>query len=184
MEKVSLFSDVIKILPFVHKDIRGFFSEDYNKKDFSKFGIIDNFIQDNVSFSRYKNTIRGLHFQLKPFAQSKLLKVINGSIYDVFIDLREKSPTYGEFGSYNLSTNDGWIYIPEGFAHGFCTLEDNTIVSYKVNQYYNKKSELGILWNDPFFSIDWPLKGVQPIISDKDLGLPLWNEALKKINFR
>ena len=184
MEKVSLFSDVIKILPFLYKDIRGFFSEDYNKKDFSKLGITANFIQDNVSFSRYKNTIRGLHFQLKPFAQSKLVKVINGSIYDVFIDLREKSPTYGEFGSYNLSKNDGWIYIPEGFAHGFCTLEDNTIVSYKVNQYYNKNSELGILWNDSFFSINWPLKGAKPIISDKDLGLPLWDEALKKINFR
>ena len=96
----------------------------------------------------YKNTIRGLHFQKNPFAQCKLIKVVSGSIFDVFIDLRKKSSTYQKFGTHNLYQNEGWIYIPEGFAHGFCSLENNTLLHYKCTNYRNTKSEKGILWND------------------------------------
>ena len=183
MKKINLFSDVVKVIPSCHKDDRGYFSEDYNKKDFLKLDIKDNFLQDNVSFSMYKNTIRGLHFQKNPFAQSKLVKVVRGSIFDVFIDLRKKSSTYQKFGTHNLYQNEGWIYIPEGFAHGFCTLEDNTVVSYKVNQYYSANEDSGILWSDSIFDISWPLDNKEPIISEKDLGLPLWKDLSNKINF-
>ena len=163
MKKINLFSDVVKVIPSCHKDDRGYFSEDYNKKDFLKLDIKDNFLQDNVSFSMYKNTIRGLHFQKNPFAQSKLVKVVRGSIFDVFIDLRKESSTYQKFGTHNLSQNEGWIYIPEGFAHGFCSMEKNTILHYKCTNYRHKQSENGILWNDQILKIKWPIK--KPIIS-------------------
>tara|TARA_B100000212_G_scaffold308681_1_gene258575 strand:- start:3331 stop:3885 length:555 start_codon:yes stop_codon:yes gene_type:complete len=174
MKKINLFSDVCRIAPELINDERGFFSEDYNKKKFDEIGITDNFIQDNISFSKHKNTIRGLHFQREPHEQSKLVKVVKGSIFDVFIDLRENSKYYQQYDSCLLKPDDGWIYIPSGFAHGFCTLEKDTIVSYKVNNYYNKNFDCGILWNDPFFSINWPLEIEAPVISDKDVNLPLW----------
>tara|TARA_B100000902_G_scaffold217504_1_gene206709 strand:- start:185 stop:745 length:561 start_codon:yes stop_codon:yes gene_type:complete len=180
MKKIKLFSDVCMISPKLINDERGFFSEDYNKKKFDEIGIKDNFIQDNISFSKQKNTIRGLHFQRKPFEQSKLIKVIQGSIFDVFIDLRKNSKYYQQYDSCFLKPNDGWVYIPAGFAHGFCTLENDTIVSYKVNNYYNKNLDSGILWSDPFFSINWPLEIKEPVISEKDTNLPIW-EIIKEI---
>ena len=183
MKKLNLFNDVVRICPFHHRDDRGSFVEDYNKKEFLKLNITDDFLQDNISFSEYKYTIRGLHFQLKPYAQSKLVKVLNGSIFDVFIDLRKGSLNYNKFESFILTKNDGWIYIPEGFAHGFCTLENNTTVHYKVNNYYDKNSDKGIIWNDPFFNINWPLEGKEPIISEKDKNLPMWSEISRDIDF-
>ncbi|MDA9904428.1 dTDP-4-dehydrorhamnose 3,5-epimerase [Hyphomicrobiales bacterium] len=183
MKKIKLFNDVFKISPHLHSDERGTFTEDYNKNEFFKLNINDNFLQDNISFSEHKNTIRGLHFQLKPHSQSKLIKVIDGSIFDVFIDLRKESSTYNKFESFILKKNDGWIYIPEGFAHGFCTLENKTTVHYKVNNYYDKNSDKGIIWNDPFFNINWPLEGNEPIISEKDKKLPMWSIISQDIDF-
>lgn len=183
MEIKKIFSDVVNILPAVYSDTRGSFSEIYNKKSFALFDLNDNFIQDNLSISQYKNTIRGLHFQLNPLPQSKLIRVVRGSIFDVFIDLRKDSKDYNSFGSYFLNPENGWIYIPEGFAHGFCTLEDNTIVSYKVNNYYDQDLDSGIFWDDPFFKINWPLNGEKPILSNKDLALPMWNDIMSEVIF-
>ena len=166
MKKINLFSDVVKVIPSCHKDDRGYFSEDYNKKDFLKLDIKDNFLQDNVSFSMYKNTIRGLHFQKNPFAQSKLVKVVRGSIFDVFIDLRKESSTYQKFGTHNLSQNEGWIYIPEGFAHGIQSLEDNSQILYLSTEHFDSKYEDALNIKDPHFNITLPM----PIsdISEKD----------------
>ncbi len=181
MKCEEIFNDVLRVYPTVHSDTRGSFSEDYNYKNFHSFGIKDNFIQDNLSVSKKKNTIRGLHFQSKPDAQSKLIKVIEGSIFDVFIDLRKESKSFESYNFIELKPNDGWIYIPEGFAHGFCTLEDDTKVLYKVNNYYSAKNDSGIKYSDPFFSIPWPIKNEKPILSDKDNGLPFWKEIKDKI---
>ena len=183
MKKTVLLNDVVKITPSIHKDERGYFSEDYNKRDFKEVGIADDFVQDNISYSEYKNTIRGMHFQINSYAQSKLIKVIQGSILDIFIDIRKKSSSYETFGSYELRSNDGWIYIPKGFAHGFCTLEDSTIVSYKVDEFFNKESDYGISWNDPLFNIKWPFSDTSPIISEKDNSLPSWRDISSKVSF-
>ena len=140
------------------------------------------FVQDNLSETFKKNTLRGLHFQIAPYEQTKLVKVISGSILDVFIDLRKKSDTYEKYGSYILSENDGCLLIPKGFAHGFLTLTDNTKVLYKVDNYYNKEHERGIRWNDPFFNINWPTEN-NVVISKKDSNLPYWEEIKDKIKF-
>ena len=183
MKVDNIFSDILLIKENIYEDSRGYFSEAYNKNEFKKIGIEEDFIQDNFSFSMNAFTIRGMHFQNKPNAQSKLLRVINGSIMDIFIDLRKKSSTYMMHHKVNMKSTDGWLYIPKGFAHGFCTLEDNTLVVYKVDSFYSKESELGILWNDPFFNLDWPTKLEEPIISDKDSSLPIWKDIEMDINF-
>ena len=183
MSKKETFDEVKIIKLTEHIDARGFFSETYNKDLLSSLNIHDNFIQDNQSFSKKSNTLRGMHFQLPPFDQSKLLRVISGSIFDVFIDLREKSNKYESYGTTILTPESGLLYIPSGFAHGFITLSNETEISYKVNNYYNKESELGIRWDDPFFSIDWPISSKQCIISDKDNDLPFWNDIREKVNF-
>ena len=139
-------------------------------------------MQDNISFSKDPGTIRGLHFQNNPFSQGKLLRVIKGSIEDFFIDLRPSSNNYENFSSIKLNYNTGSIYIPQGFAHGFCTLEKDTIVMYKVDQFYSKKHESGIRWNDDYFRIKWPLNNVEPVISEKDANLPFWNEIKTKVD--
>tara|TARA_B110000444_G_scaffold261018_1_gene310514 strand:- start:13370 stop:13927 length:558 start_codon:yes stop_codon:yes gene_type:complete len=177
MKTEIIFNDVIKIIPNVSRDSRGFFSESYNKAVMFDLGIKEDFIQDNHSFSKYSNTLRGLHFQIPPYAQSKLIKVLSGSIFDVFVDLRKDSETFQKFESCTLGPDDGWLYIPKGFAHGFSTLEDNTNVSYKVDNYYSKDHERGINWNDSFFSIDWPIDIEKKIISEKDSNLPIWNNT-------
>ena len=183
MRYEELFNDVKRIFPKVYSDTRGSFSEDYNYIEFEKIGIKDKFVQDNISISSKKNTIRGLHFQSNPFSQSKMIKVIRGSIFDVFVDLRKQSNTYEQFHHIELYPDEGWIYIPEGFAHGFCTLEDETIVLYKVNDYYSLKNDGGIKYDDPSFSIPWPLFDDKPILSDKDIKLPNWKEIKNKVNF-
>ena len=148
----------------------------YNKNYLLDLGIKESFIQDNISFSIQAGTLRGLHFQYGNFAQSKLVSVLKGSIFDVFLDLREKSDTYGEYYSISLDTDSGLLYVPKGFAHGFCTLENDTLISYKVDQIYNKENESGVLWNDPDLEIIWPEYN-EYIISDKDKLLPKFKDV-------
>lgn len=163
--------DLLIIEPSVFKDARGYFYESYNQKLFHECGIQDEFVQDNQSLSQ-KNVVRGLHFQHPPFAQAKLVRVIKGAVLDVAVDIRKNSPTYGKSFCIELTENNFLIlYIPIGFAHGFATLENNTIFSYKCSNFYNKASEDTILWNDEMLNIDWKVQN--PILSEKDkLGKP------------
>tara|TARA_B100000579_G_C22823426_1_gene851823 strand:- start:300 stop:845 length:546 start_codon:yes stop_codon:yes gene_type:complete len=168
MKLVNLFSDVINIKPIDHFDNRGYFRENFNYKELEKNGITFNSVQDNLSFSEKKGTIRGLHFQIAPFEQSKIIYVVKGKIFDVFVDLRPESNNFGNYSSIELSSDSGFVFIPKGFAHGFCTLEDNTTVLYKVDNYYNKESESGIIWNDNDLNIEWPIEDNKLSISEKD----------------
>jgi len=157
---------LLVIEPNIFEDSRGHFFESYNSNEFRKLGILTSFVQDNQSFS-HKGVLRGLHFQSPPHQQVKLMKVVNGSIMDVAVDLRKNSKTYGEYYSVMLSNeNKTMLYIPSGFAHGFVTLEYNTVVQYKCSNYYNKLSEGCILWDDKDINIDWGVDN--PTISDKD----------------
>ena len=150
-------------------DERGFFTVIYNRNNFIDIDITDNFVQDNYSFSRTKGVIRGLHFQAPPMEQSKLITVYRGKIYDVVVDLRKDSKSYGKYLSFELSAKDmKQIYISSGFAHGFCVLEDNTQVMYKTSNYYSKDNEKTIIWNDSKLSINWPISDNDAIISEKD----------------
>lgn len=158
--------DLLIIKPKVFSDDRGYFFEAYNNKVFSDNGLDLKFVQDNESKSQ-KGVLRGLHFQKPPFAQGKLVRVINGAVLDVAVDIRKNSPTYGKHYKIELTESNKTMYwVPPGFAHGFLTLEDNTIFSYKCTNLYNKESEGSILWNDPDLNIDWGIKN--PILSDKD----------------
>ena len=154
------------IIPRVFEDDRGYFFESWSKTAFENAGLDINFVQDNQSFSS-KGVVRGLHFQNPPFAQGKLVRVLKGSVLDVAVDIRKNSPTYGKHVSVLLSgENKTMFWIPPGFAHGFSTLEDNTIFSYKCSGVYNKESEESLMWNDTDLNIDWQIKS--PIISEKD----------------
>lgn len=155
------------IKPKVFADARGYFFESYNKDLFTQNGLNLNFVQDNQSLS-HKGVLRGLHFQNPPFAQGKLVRVITGAVYDVAVDIRKDSPTYGKsFGAELTEENKMMMYIPEGFAHGFLTLKDNTIFSYKCTNFYNKASEDSIKWNDPTIGIKWNVEN--PLLSEKDI---------------
>jgi len=159
--------DLLIIKPKVFEDARGYFFESYNRDKFIEAGIEANFVQDNESRSM-KNVLRGLHFQKPPFSQGKLVRVMHGSVLDVAVDLRKNSPTYGKWASIILSDKNKWMYwVPEGFAHGFLTLEDNTVFFYKCTNVYSKESEGSLLWNDADLQIDWGLTD-SPILSDKD----------------
>jgi dTDP-4-dehydrorhamnose 3,5-epimerase len=164
----------IKILtPRTFEDARGVFAETYNRNRFSEHGIPTEFVQDNQSLSVGAGTIRGLHFQKAPVAQHKLIRVLRGSIFDVAVDLRRSSPTYGKWVAERLSARDGkQVFVPIGFAHGFCTLESDTHVLYKVSDYYSPANEMGIAWDDPDLAIDWPISSSQAILSDRDARLP------------
>ena len=158
---------VLVLKPKVFEDARGYFFESYNQNLFQNAGLNLNFVQDNQSLSQ-KGVLRGLHFQNNPHAQGKLVRVITGAVYDVAVDIRKKSPTYGQwFGLELTAENKTMMYIPEGFAHGFATLKDNTIFSYKCTNFYNKASEDCLLWNDPDIGINWNLEN--PLLSEKDL---------------
>ncbi|MDP2088404.1 MAG: dTDP-4-dehydrorhamnose 3,5-epimerase [Flavobacteriaceae bacterium] len=158
--------DVLLLTPAVFEDERGYFFESFNEQKVAEF-INCKFVQDNESMSQ-KNVLRGLHFQIPPFAQAKLVRVIQGSVLDVAIDLRQSSPTYGKYFSVVLSAkNKKQLFIPEGFAHGFLSLEDHTIFSYKCSNYYEKSAEHTILWNDFSLHIEWNCD--QPVLSQKDL---------------
>ena len=158
--------NLVLIQPSVFEDSRGHFFESYNKELFTTCGITIEFLQDNQSLSQ-KGVLRGLHFQNPPYAQAKLVRVITGAVLDVAVDIRRNSPTYGKHVAEILSSkNKAMLYIPEGFAHGFLVLEDNTIFSYKCSNTYNKKSEEGILWSDTDLNINWGISN--PSLSEKD----------------
>ena len=164
---------VIVIEPKVFSDPRGFFYESYRKELFAKNGIPDDFVQDNVSASA-KGVLRGLHYQIAPRAQAKLMRVLRGSVFDVAVDLRPKSKTFGKLFSILLSAeNRKMLYIPQGFAHGFCVLEDGTEFMYKVSDYYSPEHERGVLWSDPGLAIPWPKLDREFILSEKDKKYPL-----------
>lgn len=166
---MALFIDVKIIKPVYHFDDRGFFTELYNRKTYKDFGVEVEFVQDNYSLSRKSGTLRGLHFQAPPQAQAKLVRCGRGAIYDVVVDIRRGSPTYGEWEGYELSANNGCqLFVPVGFAHGFLTLEDNSEIIYKCSSYYDPKSEGAVLWNDPDIGIQWP-SNERPILSEKDM---------------
>lgn len=157
---------LLVIKPDVFEDPRGYFFESYNQEKFRQMGIDVNFLQDNESKSG-KGVLRGLHFQVPPWQQGKLVRVIKGAVVDVAVDLRRSSPTYGKWASIELSEKNKWMYwIPAGFAHGFITLEENTIFFYKCTQIYQKESERGIIWNDPDLGINWGMEN--PLVSEKD----------------
>lgn len=166
--------DLYIVKPRVFEDHRGYFFESYNKENFLRNGIDHNFVQDNESKST-KGVLRGLHFQKPPFAQGKLVRVMKGSVLDVAVDIRKNSPTYGQWASVELTQDNKWMYwVPPGFAHGFVTLEDNTVFFYKCTNVYNKNSEGSILWCDPDLNIDWKVEN--PILSDKDKSGPLFKD--------
>ena len=167
--------DVKIIKPDVFGDDRGYFFESFHVEKFAAFGITDPFMQDNESRSQ-KNVLRGLHYQLKPFAQGKLIRVIRGAVLDIAVDIRPNSPTFGKWVSMELTGENKWIcWIPAGFAHGFVTLEDDTIFTYKCSAPYDKASEGSIRWNDPELNIDWGIP--DPSLSDKDRVAPLFKDA-------
>ena len=162
-------------------DHRGHFYESFNIKKLSELGINNNFVQDNVSVSK-KGVIRGLHYQLEPFSQAKLIIVLSGKILDVIVDIRKGSPTFGKYISVELSSVDHkMFYIPKGFAHGFIALEDNTIIQYKCDGYYSPEHERGIRFSDPILNIDWNYPKDKIIIADRDLQFPLFDKA--EMNF-
>ncbi|MFY0544175.1 dTDP-4-dehydrorhamnose 3,5-epimerase [Brevibacillus sp. H7] len=168
------------IEPAVFEDNRGFFMESYSSRKFQEFGIDFPFVQDNHSLSVETGVIRGLHYQLNPKAQTKLVRVVAGAIYDVVVDIRKSSPTFGKWVGVILSAeNKRQLLVPRGFAHGFCTLVLNTEVVYKVDEYYSPEHDRGILWNDPDLGIDWPTSA--PILSEKDQRNPRLRDA--EINF-
>lgn len=158
---------LLLIKPRIFEDDRGFFYESFNETKYKEIlGAEIQFVQDNISVSK-KNVLRGLHFQKPPFAQGKLVTVLRGSVMDVAVDLRKESKTYGQYQLVELSENNKLqFWIPAGFAHGFCSLEDDTIFSYKCSNYYSPQHEETIMWNDPDLAIDWKI--INPIVSDKD----------------
>lgn len=168
---------VIVIEPKVFGDHRGWFTETYNDAAFKQAGININFLQDNHSFSATKGTLRGLHYQMNPKSQTKLVRCTRGTIYDVAVDIREGSPTYGEWYGVELSEeNKKQLLVPKGFAHGFMTLTDDVEVQYKVDELYSPENDRGIIWNDPEISIEWPID-IQPVLSAKDEKAPLLKDA-------
>ena len=170
--------DVIIIKPLSFGDSRGVFLETYKKSDFIKNGIKDDFLQDNYSKS-HKNVLRGLHFQKKPYEQSKLLRCIKGEILDIVIDIRPKSKTFKKYLKFNLSeSNNNILYIPKGFAHGFYVLSDIAEISYKASVEYNKEYDCGIIWDDYSLKIDWNIKN--PILSEKDKNLATLDTLIKE----
>ena len=174
--ETTTIQDLVIINPTVFNDERGYFFEGYNKAKFNENGIMYNFIQDNQSFST-KGVIRGLHFQANPFAQAKLVRVLQGKILDVAVDLRKNSITYGKHFSVILSAeNKKQLMVPHGFAHGFSVLSDTASVLYKVDQVYHKDSERGIRYDDPALAIDWKVNLDDVIVSEKDLILPAFKD--------
>lgn len=171
-------AEVKVLVPRQFKDARGFFSEIYSRQEFRSAGIDTEFVQDNHSLSVERGVVRGLHYQIAPMAQDKLVRVVRGAIMDVAVDIRRSSPTFGRHVAVKLSA-DNWqqMFIPIGFAHGFATLEPNTEVVYKVSDYYSPAHERGIRWNDPALGIDWGVDEAQAILSERDRVHPLFRAA-------
>jgi dTDP-4-dehydrorhamnose 3,5-epimerase len=170
--ETTLIKDLVVLSPDVFEDDRGYFFEAYNKNKFLDLGITIDFVQDNQSFSK-RGTLRGLHYQNPPYAQTKLIRVLQGEIMDVAVDLRKHSPTYGKhFGIVLSAENKKQLLVPQGFAHGFSVLSETAVVLYKCDQFYNKQSEGGIRFDDPTLHIDWGMDLSSAIVSEKDLILP------------
>jgi dTDP-4-dehydrorhamnose 3,5-epimerase len=167
-------ADIKLLEPVRHVDSRGFLSEVFNEGELLKHGIDIHFVQDNHSLSASTGVVRGLHFQIPPFAQAKLLRVTAGSIFDVAVDIRWGSPSFGRHVAAVLSVAD-WnqIFIPEGFAHGYCTLEPDTEVIYKVSAYYSHEHDRGLMWSDPALGITWPVSENEALVSDRDRAHPV-----------
>jgi dTDP-4-dehydrorhamnose 3,5-epimerase len=182
--KTTKLPGVLLLKPRRFADLRGYFVETYNQQLLRKAGIAADFVQDNQSFSMQKGTIRGLHFQRPPAEQSKLVRVIRGSIFDVAVDLRLKSPTYGQWIAEQINAESGeQVFVPRGFAHGFCTLDANTEVAYKVDSYYEPKCESGIQWNDPTLNIPWPAMANAAILSEKDRMLGAFKDFVSPFSY-
>jgi dTDP-4-dehydrorhamnose 3,5-epimerase len=166
---LASFPDVVLFTPKRHHDARGFFSETFSLRNLSALEISDPWVQDNYSLSLEKGIVRGLHLQRPPTAQAKLVRVNRGAIFDVILDMRPNSATFGRHAWVELSARD-WnqLYIPEGYAHGFCTLEPDTEVMYKASRYYSPADEVGVLWNDPALGIPWPIDADAALLSPKD----------------
>ena len=172
--KATAIPEVLIIEPDVFEDERGFFMETYHEKRYREMGIDVTFVQDNLAYS-VKGTLRGLHYQY-PNAQAKLIQVIQGEIFDVAVDIRAGSHTFGKWVGVKLSvTNKKQLFIPTGFAHGYCVLSDTALITYKCSTFYSPEDEKGILWNDPDLKITWPIQN--PLVSDKDQKLPSVNET-------
>ena len=173
--------DLIIIKPRVFEDARGYFCETYNAKNYHDKGVKQNFCQDNQSKSSY-GVIRGLHYQLLPHSQSKLVSVVEGAVWDVAVDLRKNSPTFGQWYGVELTAENHLQYlVPQGFAHGFSVLSETAVFAYKCDDFYNQPLERGILYNDPALNIDWKIPAEKAVISEKDKNHPLFNKA--EINF-
>jgi dTDP-4-dehydrorhamnose 3,5-epimerase len=169
--------DVLLITPRRFGDDRGYFSQTFTQREMNAAGVKGPWVQDNQSLSRLPGTIRGLHCQVAPFVQGKLVRCPRGAIWDVAVDIRAGSPTYGQFVAAVLSEENGaQLWVPPGFLHGFCTLQPDTAVDYKVTAYYDPASERGVIWNDPTLHLPWPLQG-DPVLSGKDAVLPLLDAA-------
>lgn len=184
MQVTSLEIPEVRLIAAVrHGDHRGFFSETYSRPAFAAAGIDVDFVQDNHSLSAEAGTVRGLHFQAPPRAQAKLLRVVRGAVFDVAVDLRWGSPTYGRHVSAVISA-EAWnqIYVPAGFAHGFCTLEPGTEVLYKVSDVYAPEAEGGLLWNDPELGIAWP-EGAGAVLSERDRGWPRLRDLARVFHY-
>jgi len=170
-------SNLLVFEPKIHEDSRGYFFESFNLQTFRAEGIDINFVQDNQSSSKY-GVIRGLHYQLNPSAQVKLIRVLSGRILDVVVDIRKGSQTFGKNFSVELTAeNKKQLFVPAGLAHGFSVLSEEAEVLYKCDSFYNKDSEAGILYNDPSLNIDWKIPAEKEIVSEKDKGLPLFAEC-------
>jgi len=167
---------LLRLVPRRFEDERGYFSETFNAVTFKAMTALETvFVQDNQSLSRNPGTLRGLHCQRPPYAQAKLIRVTRGRIFDVAVDIRKASPTFGQWAATELSAENGaQLLIPRGFLHGFCTLEANTEVQYKVDAFYEPGHEIGVIWNAPEIGIAWPLGNAEPILSGKDGALPVF----------
>jgi len=169
--------ELLVLEPEKFGDDRGWFCESYSRERLAAAGFDRAFVQDNQSFSRRAGVVRGLHFQIPPHAQDKLVSVLRGRICDVAVDIRRGSPTYGQYAAYELSAENGrQLLVPVGFAHGFCTLAPDTQVFYKVSDYYRPDCERGLRWNDPELNIDWPVSEKLATLSDRDRQLPWLSE--------
>jgi dTDP-4-dehydrorhamnose 3,5-epimerase len=164
--------DVLLVQPRKFVDHRGYFVETFSRREFARLGIANNFVQDNQSLSLRRGTVRGLHFQLPPHPQAKLVRVLRGAVHDVAADLRRGSPTFGHWCGANLTAEEGnQLFVPRGFAHAFCTLEHDTVVAYKVDAYYAAEYDAGLIWDDPDLGIAWPIGAHEVVLSEKDAKL-------------
>lgn len=176
--------EVLLVSGPIFSDDRGHFSETFRRNDFAALGIDCDFVQENMSRSASRGTVRGLHFQAPPHAQAKLVQVVRGAIFDVAVDIRKGSPRFGQWCGATLTADKNeHFFVPRGFAHGFCCLEGNTVVAYKVDNYYDRPTEGGIIWNDADLAIKWPIGPGEGLLSEKDTKLPRFADFVSPFVF-